>query len=163
MNLSAWILLDCRILLQIPQTHCREVSISRCESTNPPLEIPAYEPALCPLYIKSTLNQRLIADLCLISYTKLRDFLLQSRIQTVGTIHVADQTQCCAHATRQCRTNLRRQLLFRRHVYDDSKYYVYTVSDKRKLNIKKDKRFLELCADQTLKCTAVLTTERGGG
>ena len=34
-----------------------------------------------------------------------------------------------------CRTN-HRQLLFRRHMNDDSKYYLHTVSHKRKLNEK---------------------------
>ena len=31
---------------QGPQTPCREVRDSRCVSTNPPLEIPAYGPAI---------------------------------------------------------------------------------------------------------------------
>ena len=33
--------------LSSPQTLCREVRDSHCESTNPPLEIPAYGPEMC--------------------------------------------------------------------------------------------------------------------
>ena len=48
---------------------------------------------------------------------------------------------------------------FRRQVIDDSKYHVYTVSDKRKLNIKKDKKFTRLRI--TLTCIKVRCKLKG--
>ena len=131
--------------------------------------------SLCPLYFKSTFNQGLIAVLCLManqikSYTKLCDlcsysncvclfffFLvvsrvyLPSRIQTVGmTIRAADQRlyKILTQWSTQLVSHEPPQLLFRRHVNDDSKYNVYTVSDKRKLNINR-KEFFQI-AEHTL-------------
>ena len=53
-------------------------------------------------------------------------------VESVGvTIYTVNQRLYTIYNS--CRTN-HRQLLFRRHVNDDSKYYVYTVSDKRKDN-----------------------------
>ena len=52
---------------QGPQTPCREVRDSRCVSTNPPLEIPAYGPAYVALsHIRQTRtdNVDFFATLC---------------------------------------------------------------------------------------------------
>ena len=56
-------------------------------------------------------------------------------MQTVGmTIYAVDQIYTiCMHMMYTYHLTL----LFRRHVNDDSKYYVNTVSDKLKLNIKR--------------------------
>ena len=47
---------------QGPQTPCREVRDSRCVSTNPPLEIPAYGPDENVCFQR--LNDRLLNDNC---------------------------------------------------------------------------------------------------
>ena len=50
---SAWKLLDCRILHQIPQGFWEPWAAPKppVVSTNPPLEIPAYEPACTNIFI----------------------------------------------------------------------------------------------------------------
>ena len=80
----------------------------------------------------------LLIKLCLCIFCNISRVNLQSRIQDDVwrcTLLIRGFWDVYNGVQNTCRTN-HCQLLFRRHMNDDSKYYLHTVSHKRKLNEK---------------------------
>ena len=74
---------------QGPQTPCREVRDSRCVSTNPPLEIPAYEPATVNLWywFKPELHGLTVCDfLQYVSFSRWRSKVEIDRYRTKDSL-----------------------------------------------------------------------------